>query len=76
MNAIPLARELARTMRRRRRACLALEAVEERLAPSPTLPMSAPQVASVVANFPHNPDIPNDPGSHASISANFPHNPV
>ena len=75
MNAISLIRELAQTNRRRRWAGLVLEAMEERLAPSPTWPMPPPQVASIVADFPHNPDIPNDSGSNANIATNFPHNP-
>jgi hypothetical protein len=75
MNTISLARGVAQPTYRRRWACLALEVMEDRLAPSPTLPLPPPKVANVVADFPHNPGIPANASAHVSITANLPHNP-
>jgi hypothetical protein len=75
MNTISLTRGLAQTTRRRRWACLALEVMEDRLAPSPSLPLSPPNIANVVADFPHNPGIPANAPAHVSITAHLPHNP-
>jgi hypothetical protein len=74
MNAISLRRAPARNVRRRR-AALALEAMEGRLAPSLALVVAPPQVAGVVLDFPHNPSIPTDPCTSGSAVIPFPHNP-
>jgi hypothetical protein len=74
MNAISLRRAPARTARRRR-AALVLEAMEGRLAPSLALVVTPPQVAGVVANFPHHPAIPTDPCTGGGAVIPFPHNP-
>jgi hypothetical protein len=68
-------RGFAPTARRRRGAALALEAMEERLAPSPTLAIPPPPAAGVVANFPHNPSISTDPCTGGGAVSQFPHNP-
>jgi hypothetical protein len=68
-------RGFAPTARRRRGAALALEAMEERLAPSFILAFPRPQAAGVVANFPHNPRIPTDPCADGGSVSQFPHNP-
>jgi hypothetical protein len=75
MNAISLVRAPTRTLRRRRGAALALEAMEDRLAPSPTMPLPPPLIAGVVVNFPHNPSIPTDPCTGGGTVSQFPHNP-
>jgi hypothetical protein len=74
MNAISLRRASARNVRRRR-APLALEAREGRLAPSLALVVTPPQVAGVVLDFPHNPAIPTNPCTSGSAVIPFPHNP-
>ena len=74
MNAISLRRAPARNARRRR-AALAPEAMEGRLAPSLALVVTPPQVAGVVLDFPHNPAIPTDPCTSARAVIPFPHNP-
>jgi hypothetical protein len=74
MNAISLLRAPARNARRRR-AALALEAMEGRLAPSLALLVSPPQVAGVVLDFPHNPALPTNPCTSGSAVITFPHNP-
>jgi hypothetical protein len=68
-------RGFAPTARRPRGAAFALEAMEERLAPSLTLAFPPPQVAGVVANFPHNPSIPTNPCADGCSVSLFPHNP-
>jgi hypothetical protein len=65
----------ARTARRCRATDLALEAMEERLALSPTLAFPPPPVAAVVVNFPHNPAIPTNPCTSGGTVSLFPHNP-
>ena len=74
MNAISLRRVPARNARRRR-AVLALEAIEGRLAPSPALVVTPPQVAGVVLDLPHNPAFPTNPCMSGSAVIPFPHNP-
>jgi hypothetical protein len=68
-------RGLAPTARRRRGAALALEAIEERLAPSLTVAFPPPQVAAVVVNFPQNPSFPGNPCTGGGTVSLFPHNP-
>lgn len=51
MNVIALARRFRRAARPRRSAGLALESIEQRLAPSPTLPLPPPHVPTSVALF-------------------------
>jgi hypothetical protein len=75
MNTIPLARRHPRTARRRRWAGLTVEAVEHRLAPSPTMPLPPPVVASVVVNIPTDLCFPHNPGLSTSGVAELPHNP-
>jgi hypothetical protein len=77
MNALCLLRAPTRIARLRRGAApaLDLEAMEQRLAPSLTLAFTPPQVAGVVANFPHNPGIPTDPCTGGGAVSQFPHNP-
>jgi hypothetical protein len=74
MNAISLRRAPSRNARRRR-AALALEAMEERLAPATASGFSPPQAAAVVVGFPHNPDIPTNPCTSGGTVSLFPHNP-
>jgi hypothetical protein len=74
MNAISLRRAPARNARRRR-AALAVEAMEGRLAPSLALVVTPPPVAGVVLDFPHNPAIPTNPCTSGSAVIPFPHNP-
>ena len=74
MNAISLRRAPARNARRRR-AALAVEAMEGRLAPSLALVVTPPQVAGVVLEFPHDPAIPTNPCTNGSAVIPFPHNP-
>jgi hypothetical protein len=75
MNAISLRRTPTRIARRRRRSALALEAMEERLAPSLALAFPPQQVAGVVANFPHHLSIPTNPCTDGGAVSRFPHNP-
>jgi hypothetical protein len=74
MNVTSLRRAPARNARRRR-AALALEAMEGRLAPSLALVVTPPQVAGVVLEFPHDPAIPTNPCTNGSAVIPFPHNP-
>jgi hypothetical protein len=75
MNAIFLARRHAHTVRRQRWAGLTVEAVEQRLAPSPTMHLPPPIVASVVVNIPTDPCLPHNPDVSTSAAAEFPHSP-
>jgi hypothetical protein len=75
MNATSMRSEPARHARRRRRAALALEAMEGRVAPSLALVVTPPPVAGVVLDFPHNPAIPTNPCTTGSTVIQFPHNP-
>jgi hypothetical protein len=59
MNLIQLAPRIQRSARRKRRACLAVESMENRLALSPTVPLPPPHVASVLANIPSGPCYPS-----------------
>jgi hypothetical protein len=68
-------RGFAPTARRRRGAALALEPMEGRLAPSPTLAVPPPPVAGVVANFPLKPSYPTNPCTSGGTVSLFPHNP-
>jgi hypothetical protein len=74
MNAIFLRRAPTRCARRRR-AAFALEVMEERLAPSTASGFSPPQVAAVVASFPHNASVPTNPCTSGGTVSLFPHNP-
>jgi hypothetical protein len=74
MNATSPRRAPARNVRRRR-AALALEAMEGRLAPSLALVVTPPQVAGVVLDFPHHPAIPTNPCTSGIARIPFPHNP-
>jgi hypothetical protein len=49
MNLVTLARRLPGPARRRRSTSLAVESIEERLAPSPALPSPPAHIPSVVA---------------------------
>jgi hypothetical protein len=51
MTVMNWVRQLRRAARPRRRASLAVESIERRLAPSPTLPLPPPHVPSVAVNF-------------------------
>jgi hypothetical protein len=51
MNAMSRARRLGQTARRPRLTDLAVESIEQRLAPSPTLPLPPPYVSTHVAVF-------------------------
>jgi hypothetical protein len=51
MNAMTWVRQLRRAARPRRGAGLAVESIEPRLAPSPTLPLPPPHVPGLAANF-------------------------
>jgi hypothetical protein len=75
MNAISITRRHARTTRRRRSAELNVAVTEDRLAPSPTLPLPPPHVAGVVAQFPSGPCSQHDPGVGASVVQGY-HPPV
>jgi hypothetical protein len=61
MNSYKLTRALPTRARRPRKARLAVEAMEQRLALSQTLPLPPPAVASLVANYPSGPAIPTGP---------------
>jgi hypothetical protein len=51
MNVMTWARRLRRAARPRRSTGLAVESIEPRLAPSPTLPLPPPHVSGVSADF-------------------------
>jgi hypothetical protein len=54
MNLLTWTRRLRRSTRRRRSTGLAVESIEKRLAPSPTIPLPPPQVSSMVEHgLPH-----------------------
>jgi hypothetical protein len=63
MNMIALVRRPRRAPRPRRCSGLAVEAIERRLAPSPTLPLPPPHAPGVVVNF-----LPPDPCAKSATS--------
>jgi hypothetical protein len=67
MNLMTRARQFRRAERPRRWSSLACEAIEQRLAPSPTLPLPPPHVPSQVALFE-----PPDPCAKAATNFETP----
>jgi hypothetical protein len=74
MNLINPFGPLGRTARRRRIACLAVEAMESRLVLSPTLPLPPPHATSFVANLPNGPCLPSGPCA-SQVSTIYPSGP-
>jgi hypothetical protein len=65
---------LGRSARRRRLACLFVEAMESRLVLSPTLPLPPPHGSSMVAYFPTGPIFLTGPCTR-EVWNNFPSGP-